>query len=354
MEMSDLQIGLIVLGLLFVAGVLAFNWWQDRRARARMQVPFPEGGTDPLMAEEASARPATAKEAGRREPGLHEDEAAAPRAREERKEESDEPDPTCEVVIELHFPEPVVGKELALELERLKEASNKSYRIFARTFDQAHRVGLRGHESYGLVQVAVLMVNRNGPLTDIEWSQIWLCLQEIAEKFDATMDGPDQKKVVEKAASLDETCAALDMQLGVAIVLEPPKKSQDVMFVARSCGFVQTGNVLHLPTRGRKPPHVTLVIQGLDNPAKSDVQISRLDMLLDVPRSEPQERPFGKMLETAVRLAQKLEAQLVDDQGRPIEPGCEEAIDQQVRELYQKMQALGLPAGHPRTLRVFS
>lgn len=39
--MSDLQIGLIVLGVLLILLVLGFNWWQDRRVRRRMQEHFP-------------------------------------------------------------------------------------------------------------------------------------------------------------------------------------------------------------------------------------------------------------------------------------------------------------------------
>lgn len=47
--MSDLQIGLIALGVLLILLVLGFNWWQDRRVRRRMQAHFPSTEQDPLL-----------------------------------------------------------------------------------------------------------------------------------------------------------------------------------------------------------------------------------------------------------------------------------------------------------------
>jgi hypothetical protein len=38
--MSDLQIGLLMLGVLVVAGVLAFNWYQERQFRRRAEQTF--------------------------------------------------------------------------------------------------------------------------------------------------------------------------------------------------------------------------------------------------------------------------------------------------------------------------
>ncbi|MFU2071820.1 hypothetical protein ACLQ9R_22310, partial [Bordetella hinzii] len=56
--MSDLQIGLIVLGVLLILLVLGFNWWQDRRVRRRMQEHFPASEQDPLLGAGETPRPA--------------------------------------------------------------------------------------------------------------------------------------------------------------------------------------------------------------------------------------------------------------------------------------------------------
>ncbi len=38
--MSDLQIGLALLGVLLVTAVLGFNWWQERQFRRRAEDAF--------------------------------------------------------------------------------------------------------------------------------------------------------------------------------------------------------------------------------------------------------------------------------------------------------------------------
>ena len=47
--MSDLQIGLVALGVVLIFAVLVFNWWQDRRVRRHMQENFPQTDEDPLF-----------------------------------------------------------------------------------------------------------------------------------------------------------------------------------------------------------------------------------------------------------------------------------------------------------------
>ena len=53
MRLTTLQTGLIIAGVLLVAGVLVYNWWQERRVRRRI-----EGAFRP-QADSADARTAT-------------------------------------------------------------------------------------------------------------------------------------------------------------------------------------------------------------------------------------------------------------------------------------------------------
>ena len=78
--MSDLQIGLIGLGVLLILLVLSFNWWQDRRVRRKMQSHFPIAEHDPLLGGNSAAPMASsqynASTAARREPGFETDDEA--------------------------------------------------------------------------------------------------------------------------------------------------------------------------------------------------------------------------------------------------------------------------------------
>ncbi|MDO9636874.1 MAG: hypothetical protein Q7I95_07925, partial [Thiobacillus sp.] len=67
--MSDLQISLLVIGVAIVAGVVAFNWVQERRFRKQADAAFQSPMGDALMQQPGSALRETAE---RIEPALHE------------------------------------------------------------------------------------------------------------------------------------------------------------------------------------------------------------------------------------------------------------------------------------------
>src|SRR5690606_8863526 len=103
--MSDLQLGLILLGVVLILLVLLFNWWQDRRVRKQMQERFPEREDDPLLGKHAPTS------AGRREPGLG--TLVPPTVGSSADgDDADEVDPTTEVVIDIAFAQAVPGEEL--------------------------------------------------------------------------------------------------------------------------------------------------------------------------------------------------------------------------------------------------
>src|SRR5574341_1016038 len=91
--MPDLQLGLLAIGALVVAGVLAYNRLQERSAR-RAERAFQSGHADVLL---QKARPGA--EPAMREPLRAAREAVAPAAAL--------PDPRLDYVVALEFPEPV-------------------------------------------------------------------------------------------------------------------------------------------------------------------------------------------------------------------------------------------------------
>lgn len=348
--MSDLQIGLIVLGILLILLVLCLNWWQDRRVRQRMQAHFPATEHDPLLG--GSPMPGM-----RREPGMEAGEAgsAAVESRHDHPpagDDAEEADPASEVVIDLVFPEPVSGADLIPFARGLRAAGRKPLRLFAETSQGVHRARLHPVESYACVQIAVLLANRSGPLTAIEWSQAWARAQDLAERFDAAIEGPDQQEVLERSARLDDTCAALDTQVGLTLMLGGMQSSGAVLNVAREMGFVPDGaRLAWMSDTG--VPRFTLA-RGDGSAFDGMAQIERLNLLLDVPRSPPDDHAFRHMVQVGRDLAERLDGNLVDDQGRPLQEGSDAAIDERLQVLYGQLEQAGLTAGGPRALRVFS
>ena len=355
--MSDLQIGLIVLGIVLILVVLGFNWWQDRRARRRMESHFPLAQCDPLLGVgEAHGGAPHSLAVPRREPGML---VASARAVGESSgvshdpDDAEEPDPAVEAVIELVFGHPVGGTDLIPYLSNLRHVGRKTIRVFGQTEAQHHHACLYAGEHYARVQLAVLLANRDGALTAIEWSQVWARAQDLGERFDALIEGPEQHAVLEQASRLDEVCAALDMQVGLTLILGCAQPAGEVLAIAGEMGFVHSGS--HLAWMSDDGiAHFTL---ARPDGAALDAGVggvAKLNLLLDVPCSPTDDRAFGRMVDVGLDLASRLRAELVDDQGRPVQAGANESIDARLRTLYGHLDQSGLRSGSSRALRVFS
>ena len=340
--MSDLQIGLIGLGILLIVLVVSFNWWQDRRLRRRMRAHFPGSAHDPLLAADE----------GLTEPHVTAQPVAALAATQDG-DDADEADPLCEVVIEIAFAQPVSGAELLPHVQELSRTGRKAVRLFAQTVERRHRALLYPQESYVSLQLAVLLANRSGALTAIEWSQIWRRAQEFAEQFEAVVEGPNQHAVLEQAARLDETCAALDAQVGLTLVLNSPLSAKEVIAVARDLGFIADGQYLVWLTDLGEPRFTLSRTDGtgFDEGIGS---VDHLALLLDVPCSPPDPQAFSHMVGVARELAARLGAELIDDQGKPLAAGAETIVDVRLRTLFAQLEQAGFMAGSARAKRVFA
>lgn len=88
-----------------------------------------------------------------------------------------------------------------------------------------------------------------------------------------------------------------------------------------------------------------------DLTAKGGRQIT---LLLDVPLAEEVAKPFKQICEYAYTLSQRMGAQVVDDNLRPLTEQSFIAIQKHLRVLYDKLEARGLPAGSSAAVRLFS
>src|SRR5690606_21058166 len=128
-------------------------------------------------------------------------------------DDPDEVDPATEVVIDVSFAQSVGSAEVYDAVKGITRVGPKPLRVFAEREGGGHRAWIRAAESCGSVQLAVLLANRSGPLTDIEWSQLWTLAQSLADRFDGAVEGPEIEAVLERATALDAGCADLDAQV---------------------------------------------------------------------------------------------------------------------------------------------
>ncbi|MFA5521348.1 MAG: cell division protein ZipA C-terminal FtsZ-binding domain-containing protein [Castellaniella sp.] len=346
--MSDLQIGLILLGVLLILAVVVFNWWQDRRIRQRMQAHLSERTPDPLMGPEG-AHP------GRREPGL----GMAPPASEGEPavapgdDDATEIDPAIELVIDVGFVQPVDAASLYAAVSGLNHTGTKPVRIFAEAEAGGHHVRLRPDTRYVALQFAVLLANRSGALSDVEWSRLWTAAQGIAQAFDGHVEGPELDEVLRRGAELDARCAGLDAQVGLQLGLRAPRDARAIAAAMTAMGFAHSDGVFIWPSR-QGPAHFSVLFDGQVPGEERNGQVQRLEFLLDLPNSPADEQAFSRMASVGRDLAGQLDGVLLDDQGHVLPEHADAVLDGQLHERYQRLEEAGYPAGDARTARVFS
>jgi hypothetical protein len=333
--MSDLQILLISIGVVLIAIVLLYNGWQDWRVRRSMRSSLPETGHDVLMQDSGGSR---------REPGLW----AGDRTPAAAVDDSPEVDPTCEAVIDISLARPVSGESGADAVRTIARVGKKPVRVFAESEAGGHRTEVQAGESYVSLQLAVVLANRSGPLSAIEWSNLWTLAQNLAERFEGLIEAPDQDEVLKRAAELDTRCAAMDAQVGLLLQLASPRPVSVILEAAREVGFVQArGQWAWMAENGM--PRFVLQAAGPDG-----TPLHRVDLVLDVPNSLPDDQAFSRMVAVARDLATRLDAHVLDDQGRTFQDSSAAGIDRQISGLYDQLDQAGFLAGTERAARVFS
>jgi hypothetical protein len=181
--MTELQIGLAVIGALAVAAVVAYNRRQERGARRDAERAFGSGHADVLLAHE------------RREPTLEPRRPAPPPGAV--------PAERVDYVIELTLPGPAAAAPV-------QEAWAAVERRFAR------RV-LRVMEERR-VRAAFQLVSRNGVVSDAEVVEFRSLVETMAATLGARVAAPEMRGALEAARELDRACVDADIQVALHVV----------------------------------------------------------------------------------------------------------------------------------------
>jgi hypothetical protein len=181
--MTELQIGLAVIGALAVVAVLVYNRWQERGARRDAERAFGSGHADVLMPQ------------GRREPTLEPRRPAPPRGAL--------PAERVDYVMELALPRPAAP---AL----VHEAWAPVERRFAR------RVLLVVEQRR--LRAAFQLVSRNGVASDAEVLEFRSLAETMAAQLGARVNAPEMRGALEAARELDRACADADIQVALHVV----------------------------------------------------------------------------------------------------------------------------------------
>jgi hypothetical protein len=288
--MTDLQIGLLVIGAAAVAGVLVYNRLQERATRRAAEQAFGSKHTDVLM----GAPPE------RREPTLDSPPVTAPApppAPAAAKPASPPADLRIDYVLELHGTSAGALRPEWVSLQRR----------FAR------RAALREAGSRK-VHAALQMVSRSGVVTESDLLEFRSQVESMAAAHGASVSAPPMREALEAAQSLDRACADVDVQIALHVI---------------------------------NPATKELRKEGFSVAPRNDGGVT---LLLDVPRTPNLPKSYASMIEAARHLG----GRMVDDNGNNLDERALAAIGAEIESLRGRMAEIGVEPGSPLAQRLFS
>lgn len=397
--MSELQISLLAIGLLIVAGVYGFNRFQERKYRRIAEKAFPsrredvllDSGTDAL----SDAREMTDfREESRIEPivSVLPDEIpvepTAELAAADETIEEIEPIPEIESPSEEEVKSPVVAqhddRSVVLQDEtinyRVQLHPGESVGVAAlmeaiqRQGDfgkRVHWLGMNsltgGWEEVGqgrageyLNIVALLqLADRSGPVSEADMAAFCSQVQQVADELRAVAEFPNRQPALALAAALDQFCADVDVLIGANVITQNGAvfAATKVRAMAEAAGMkLQPDGAFHFFNDEGEDLFSLANLDPTPFSAENIRQLSTygITFLFDVPRVADGVRVFNQMLMLARQMATSLGGQVVDDNRRPLSDAGIARIKQQLVDIYARMEMQQIKSGSPRALRLFS
>lgn len=358
--MSDLQLGLLAAGGVFIALVLAYNIWQERRARRGAEKAFGPRAADALMQSAQERReptigmpPSDIVEAAEQEP------RASPIVPPEELEAPGGPaaevSSRIDTVAVILSDDPVMSEQLEPLLDALQSHTTPVH-IEGIVDEQWHPVESSPRRSWRELRVGLQLASRSGPLAEDEIERFNAAIADFAAGVGAVSQREAPPAAAARARELDRFCAEADLEIAVNVVGQfgATFAAGRVKALALDNGLSETGSGELVRYDAEGMP--AFAIRRFDDPAAkpSHAYFTGLTFALDLPQVRDPGEALDEMVRVASEFAHALGGQLVDDNRQPLSEAGLASIRRTLEHVVQEMQARGVPAGSPLARRLFS
>jgi hypothetical protein len=367
--MSELQIGLLVVGAAVIIGVIAYNRIQESRFRRRAEEAFAPDRGDALL---EPAHPAGA----RIEPQLQPNPEGGDLGSTGRQEPRAVPVAAAPARPDAPAPAAVAadGISYVAELQTQQSVSSGALETLLGDLGPlAPRVTVEGYSgtdgwvpfepagggAFKRVRVLLQLANRSGAVTPQDLAIFQSAVARCAATLSASAEIPESAAFAQRARELDAFCADVDVVVGINILAGSGKPISGTRLrgLAEAAGLRLGGQGAFIYADAAGNPRFTL--ENQEQPAFSSQSLRSLSthgltLLLDVPRVADGVAAFDQMVAVGRSLAASLGGTLVDDNRVPVTPQGLDQIRSQLRTIYAAMEAAGIPAGGRLALRLFA
>ena len=366
--MTDLQISLIGIGIAIVIGVVAYNKWQEYRAKKHVERAFSDPVEDVLMGVTQAENRTERKEPVldgtiKMEKAVASSESWTTSSQTDSEELAGEKvimqkptempvDDLIELPVTLVLEESMRAEKILPHLQSLRYTGNKPVRFLGMPDgEDGGWQAIASGKSYRQIRACVLLANRNGALNEIEYSELLMHLRQIADAIGAEPEVPEMAEVIEKARQLYQFVSDHDAKLGISIRSNgAPWQMVTLVTALEKQGFEARPDGLFV-MRDKEKGTVLFTLSTNELPASE--KATRLTLLMDVPCVAQELDGFAQMIQCGKALCIRLDGALIDDGNQLLTDKFIDEIAGQVNDFYSDMQKGAVPGGSYRAMRLF-
>lgn len=381
--MSDLQISLVIIGVVVIVGVVIFNRFQLARYHRKVQSSFRHEHDDVLLHD--PQKPMFGNE--RIEPQFGDEAPSIPSdgitdfadAPVERSAVDEQPpvqkepvfqkkvmttvDTLINYIADIRIDSPIPHERL-IDLLQQKFDYGKPVRWYGlqsdgQTWEEIALDTLSPRNTYTRLKGCLQLADRSGPVTEINLSRFRDMAEEFAAQILAEVECPDISEAHAKAIDLDKFCADVDVIMGINIISKDGGAfvGTKIRALAEASGFrLESDGVFKY--RDGETNEVMFVLGNFESapflPANMRTLATHgITFLLDVPRVANGERVFDQMAHIARLFSSTLNGILVDDNRVPLSETGVKRSRQRLADIQSAMATHHIVAGSETALNLF-
>lgn len=352
--MSELQIGLLTIGIVVVVGVYGYGFWQQRQYRQKFGGRFDEQRDDALYHPTSTAADV-----------LIEEEVAVLEFNESHHKVGDEE--TCSLLGAATDYLVAITLKTPLSSDVLAPMWGRRF-DFGKSVNACGLNAVTGHwerlipesiPAYTSFKIGLQLADRSGAVSEVRLTEFHDVLRDVAAQVHAEIALPSIPETLKQAAVLDDFCAEVDQMIGLNILPGADRLlfGSEIAKVAERHGMLlQADGTFHLVDAHGLTLFSLTSMDGtlFQHHTLTQTRVQGLTLLLDVPRVVQPTQRFDEMAVLARDLATGLRAALVDDHRVTLGDSAIAHIREQVAVIEKRMLDGHVVPGSAQALRLFA
>lgn len=355
--MSEFQLSLLTIGLIVVAGVYFYGFWQQWRYRRSM------GETSRVAPGEPSKTVPGKAPAADTLPGDRDDVLVGLKSGPDAgaaEEVCALINDATDYVVTFLLKAPNTPEALEVLWQRRFDFGKSVHACGLNTASGLwERLIPESEQSYRAFRIGLQLVDRAGSVSEMRLAGFRDLLNDIAEQLQVEVRLPSVEETLQRAQELDRFCADVDQMIGINLLTSGDRRlfGTEVASAAErlEMSLQADGSFHRMDEYG-----ATLFSLGASDGTPfhhhtlNQSRVDSLTLLLDIPRVTEPVRCFDEMVVLAQELARVLRATIADDQRVALSDGAVLQIRAQVAATEDLMLVGHITPGSAQALRLFS